>query len=458
MKRDAALNRIRQELFYGSCNYTKSQPDLFVPQHFSMLAPSEALAFFESVVEAIHETEILLYIHLPFCFSECLFCNSFPQKVDTVVQREYSDRLIREIELYGQLDLFKGKKVKCVCFGGGTPTAFSNREIGKIIDTIRGSVAFTDDCTIATEAHPATLESEERIIGLAALGFNRISIGCQSFDEDILARCNRNNTPSQVQRVVELAQRAGMMINIDMMTGLPGQTIGSVQEDLRILEGIRPDAIEYIRHEIVNPLVVEMFTQRPELIVSDDELFDMVFMTQEWMESLGYEQNGRFSSDRQWPYRYHWLRGVPIVSFGTRTRSYSSSICFDSHEDLSTFSRLVGKGIPPIGRYIILSKRERMYRSLILSLQLKNGLDIARFYKMFGENPLDIFSSLVSRLGTLGCICKEGDFLRLTRYGTYFVEDVCDCIIDTALREESKGLVRAPHSGGSMFQPLIQDE
>lgn len=453
MKRDTVLNMIRSELFYGSCNYTKNQPDLFVSKHFHMLAPSEASAFFENVIANVGETEILLYVHLPFCFSECLFCNSFPLKVDAQVQREYVAYLIREIELYGRLGLFMDKRVKCVCFGGGTPTSFSNTEIKSIIDTIRGCVDFADDCTIATEAHPATLESEERISGLAAMGVNRISIGCQTFDEGILSLCNRNNTPSLVQKIVSSVQRAGMMINVDMMTGLPGQSMESVQEDLRILEDIRPDAIEYIRHEIVNPLVVELYTRRPDLIVSDDNLFEMVFTTQEWMEKLGYEQNGRFSSDKQWAYRYHWLRGMPIISFGTRTRSYTQRICFDTHEDLTSFSRLLGRGIPPIGRYIILSKRERMYRSLILSLQLKSGLNITRFCETFDVNPLDAFSSLVPRLVDLGCICQVDGWLRLTRYGAYFVEDVCDCIIDSALHEESRGLVRTPHSGGNLFQP-----
>ncbi|ABL00086.1 coproporphyrinogen-III oxidase family protein [Pelobacter propionicus] len=452
MQRNAALDRIRNELFYGSCNYTKSQPDLFVPQHFTMLAPSKASSFIDTVVAAMVETELLLYIHLPFCFSECLFCNSFPHKVDTQVQQEYLRRLILQIELYERLGLFKGKKAKCICFGGGTPTAFANSEIRKVMDTVRACVTLTDDCSIATEAHPATMEHEARVLDLADMGFNRISMGCQTFDPQILQLCNRNNTPSQVQGIVQTVQRAGMMINIDMMTGLPGQSIESVQADLRMLEQIRPDAVEYIRHEIVNPLIARLYTQRPELIVPDDTLFDMVFMAQEWMDGQGYEQNGRFSCDRQWPYRYHWLRETPIISFGIRTRSYSPAICFDSHEELASFNRLVDKGIPPVGRYIMLSRRERMYRRLILSLQLKGGLDISRFHASFGESPLDVFSPLVSKLADLGCLCQEDESLRLTRLGAYFVEDVCDCIIDSALQEESRGLVRAPHSGGSMFR------
>ena len=72
------LNVIRNELFYGSADYTKNQPDLFIPHRFKILAPSQADSFLEKVKESLTEEEILFYVHLPFCFSECLFCNSFP--------------------------------------------------------------------------------------------------------------------------------------------------------------------------------------------------------------------------------------------------------------------------------------------------------------------------------------------------------------------------------------------
>jgi oxygen-independent coproporphyrinogen-3 oxidase len=451
MELTVALSRIKNELFYGSSNYTKNQPDLFVPHHFKMLAPSQVGTFVEMIKESVKEEEILLYFHLPFCFSECLFCNSFPLKVDKQIQQDYLQHLLKEITLFSEYGFFDGKKVKCIYFGGGTPTSFSNRDLKLIIDKIRSSIDFTENCNITSEAHPLTLSSEERIAGLAKIGITRISIGCQTFDPDILFHCNRTNTAAQVQQIVTHAQKHGMAINIDMMTGLPGQTIASVRKDLELLEEIRPNAIEYIRHEIVNPLVVELYKTRPDLIVEDDTLFEMVYITQEWMENLGYEQNGRFSNDKQWGYRYHWLKEMPIIAFGSRTRSYTKTICYDKHEDLSTYTRMISKGILPIGRYIPLSKRERMYRSLILGLQLKCGLDIKHFHDTYCEDAFEVFGPLIAKLNEYGCLQQDADSISLTKYGAYFVEDVCDFIIDTALKDESGDLVRASHSGGSRY-------
>jgi oxygen-independent coproporphyrinogen-3 oxidase len=422
-----------------------------------MLAPSQVGAFLEDVKSSIFEEEILIYVHFPFCFSECLFCNSFPYKTDKQLQHDYLRSLIREIELVASHGVFDGKKAKCIYFGGGTPTSFANDDLGLVIDTLRSCIGLATDCNIASEAHPSTLASSKRIHGLAQIGLNRISIGCQSFDPAVLALCNRNNTPEDVKRVVKTVQDAGLAINVDMMTGLPGQTIASVRNDLAILEDIRPNAVEYIRHEIVNPLVVDLYKSRPELVVDDDLLFEMVLITQEWMEAHGYEQNGRFTNDGQWGYRYHWLKEMPIIAFGSRTRSYTKTICYDKHEDHSLYSRMIDKGIPPIGRYIPLTKRERMFRSLILGLQIKSGLDTRRFVEMFAERPQDVFSGLFAGLDECGCIVLDEDSVRLTKYGAYFVEDVCDYIVDAALKDQATDLVRAPHSEGSKSSRLLAD-
>jgi oxygen-independent coproporphyrinogen-3 oxidase len=455
MSGNEVLDVIRKKLFYGSTDYTKSQPDLFTPHKFKIVAPSQAEGFLDKVTESLTgEEEVLVYVHLPFCFSECLFCNSFPFKVDAEAQSEYLGNLLKEIELTAKHGIFTGRKVRCVYLGGGTPTSFANRDIKLILDKISSSMDLSGNCNITSEAHPLTLPDKNRIKELGAIGINRLSCGCQTFDHEILQRCNRQNTPSQIERIVRDVQDAGMTINIDMMTGLPGQTMESVKKDLSILEKIRPDSVEYIRHEIVNPLVVKLYQDNPGLVVSNDTLFEMVYVTQEWMSINGYEQNGRFTDDKQWPYRYYWLKELPIIAFGSRARSYTRTICYDKHEELTTYSHMIRKDVVPIGRYISLSEREQMYRSLLLNLQLKSGLGMNQFRARFHKDPLDVFSSLYSKLSEYGCLKQENGSICLTKYGAYFVEDVCDYIIDAVLKEESDSLVRTPHSVGGTSSRL----
>jgi coproporphyrinogen III oxidase-like Fe-S oxidoreductase len=362
MKRNKTLDIIREKLFYGSADYTKSQPDLFTPHRFKMLAPSQVDGFLEKVKESLKEEEILVYVHLPFCLSECLFCNSFPHKIDRDAQEDYLSALLKEIELVAHREVFIGKKAKCIYLGGGTPTSFSNDDLKLILDKISSCLVLSDNCSITSEAHPLTLSDKKRINGLGTIGINRLSVGCQTFDQAVLLLCKRQNTPDQIARIVRDVQDTGIAINIDMMTGLPGQTLEGVKKDLELLGGIRPDSIEYIRHEIVNPLIIKLYQDNPGLVVDNDTLFEMVCLTQEWMSRNGYEQNGRFTDDQQWGYRYHWLKEMPIIAFGSRARSYTKTICYDKHEELSTYIHMLKKGVLPIGRYISLSEREQMYR------------------------------------------------------------------------------------------------
>jgi coproporphyrinogen III oxidase-like Fe-S oxidoreductase len=96
-----------------------------------------------------------------------------------------------------------------------------------------------------------------------------------------------------------------------------------------------------------------------------------------------------------------------------------------------------------------------MYRSLLLNLQVKKGLDTNQFRARFNMDPLDVFSSLLSPLSEYGCIEQQDGAISLSKYGAYFVEDVCDFIIDTILKEESDSLVRSPHSGGVPLRDSI---
>ena len=109
---------------------------------------------------------------------------------------------------------------------------------------------------------------------------------------------------------------------------------------------MRPDSIEYIRHEIVNPLIIRLYKDNPGLVIGNDVLFQMVCITQEWMSANGYEQNGRFTDDKQWGYRYHWLKEMPIIALGSRARSYTKTICYDKHEELSVYSNIIRRGAP----------------------------------------------------------------------------------------------------------------
>ncbi len=444
------LGKIKRNFFQGSLDYTKNQPDFFLPHKYKSVAPSTVNNFLDNFKESISdEKKILIYVHLPFCFSECVFCNSFPQKTDKLQQALYLESILKEIELFTAVGLFEGKEVVSIYLGGGTPTSFSNGNIKSILEKIKDSMRVVEGASITTEAHPSTLKDSERIKGLHKIGINRVSMGCQTFDPDVLKICKRSHSKESIKKIITTLNDLGMLNNIDMMTGLPGQTIKSVQKDMEILEEINPTAVEYIRHEIVNPLAIEIYKKNPDLIVKDDDLFKMVYMMQSWMQKQGYEQNGYFTNKKFWEYRYHWLKELPIIAFGARARSYSKSISYDKHEDISIYNALIKKGVPPVGRYVPFSKTDQMYRTLFMRLQLKKGLSLTAFKDRFDEDGLAVFAGLIEKLQEFDCVQIKDNYICLTQSGAFFVEDVCDFIMDYALKLESKDLKRNPNSLGS---------
>ncbi len=457
MVRDLRLNDIKMKLFYGLLDYTKSFPDFCIPQRFSPASPREGHGLLEAIDSSLREQEqILLYVHLPFCSSECVFCNAFPRKADRDAQARYVDGLLREIEIYSKAGIFAGKEAKCVYFGGGTPTAFETSAIERIRSRIEARVRLAEGCDITLEAHPKDLLEDGRLKELSRLGISRVSMGCQTFDRRVLELCRRANSEEQVRTAIENAKMLGLATNLDMMIGLPGQTLEGVKRDLDILAELQPRSIEYMRHEIVNPLAISLYRRNPELLVDDDALFWMVYHTQEWIGENGYEQNGWFKTEEQFPYRYHWLDEMPFIALGSRSRSCTRSVCYDKHGDLAVYLQLTSKGLLPVARYMVLNKTEQMYRSLFLGLQMRRGLDLKGFSSRFGESARSVFPSLLKRLTDYGCVVVGDDSIRLRKYGRYFVEDVCCLIIDHALRESGYAdrLGRIPHSSGGLLRAL----
>ncbi len=443
------LDKLKKSFFQGSLNYTKNQPDLFLPHKYQIISPSTIDSFLDKLNISIqNDKRVLLYVHLPFCFSECVFCNSFPHKTNAQQQDIYFNSIVKEIELFVQTGLLEGKEVQGIYFGGGTPTSFANDKLKTILSTIKDSMNVVKGANITTEAHPATLANPTRIKNLSEIGFNRVSMGCQSFDPKILKICNRNHTKNDIKQIISTLNDYNMLNSLDMMVGLPGQTIDSVKRDMEILEDINPIAIEYLRHEIVNPIAIDMYKKNPSLVVKDEDLFQMVYLMHNWMQERGYEHNGNYKDMKFWEYRWHWCKELPIIAFGSRARSYSKTMSYDKHEDISMYSMLINNNKLPIGRYIELSEMEQMYRTLFLQLQLKKGLSLTDFKERYNQDAKNVFNALLNKLDEFNCIEYNNDHISLTECGVFFVEDVCDSIIDHVLALESKDLKRKPNSLG----------
>lgn len=234
-------------------------------------------------------TDLLaLYVHFPWCVRKCPYCdfNSHALRGE-VPEAEYVAALMRDLDA-DLRDLGDGVcAISSAFLGGGTPSLFSGAAIGAVLDGVRQRLGFTDAAEITLEANPGTVDAAH-FAGYRAAGVNRLSIGVQSFDAGHLTRLGRIHTPDDAERAVQVARGAGFdNINLDLMFGLPEQTLEQAVADLEQAIALGPE------HLSVYQLTLEPnteFAARPPPLPDDDRIADMQTALQARLADAGYAQ------------------------------------------------------------------------------------------------------------------------------------------------------------------------
>ena len=190
-------------------------------------------------VESVVMPALAVYVHLPWCVRKCPYCDFNSHRAPRLIpQDRYVDALLADLR--ADLDLAGGRSVDTVFFGGGTPSLFGARSIGRILRGLRDELDFTAGAEVTLEANPGTVEHgcfEE----YAAAGVNRVSLGAQSFDGRCLEALGRIHSPGDTAVAVSELDRAGIdNFNLDLMYGLPGQAVAGACDDLRAALALGP--------------------------------------------------------------------------------------------------------------------------------------------------------------------------------------------------------------------------
>ncbi|ACX89348.1 radical SAM family heme chaperone HemW [Pectobacterium parmentieri] len=227
-----------------------------------------------------------LYIHIPWCVQKCPYCdfNSHALKGD-VPHQEYVDHLLADLD--ADLPLASGRELHSIFIGGGTPSLLSAEAMQALLDGVRARIPLTPDAEITMEANPGTVEAD-RFSGYQRAGINRISIGVQSFDAQKLTRLGRIHGPDEAKRAAQLATGLGLRsFNLDLMHGLPDQSLDEALDDLRQAIALNPPHLSWYQ------LTIEpntLFSSRPPTLPDDDALWDIYEQGHALLSAAGYQQ------------------------------------------------------------------------------------------------------------------------------------------------------------------------
>ncbi|MDE9492907.1 radical SAM family heme chaperone HemW [Xenorhabdus bovienii] len=227
-----------------------------------------------------------LYIHIPWCVQKCPYCdfNSHTLKGD-VPHQEYVDHLLADLR--ADLPMIENREVSTIFIGGGTPSLLSAEGMQRLLDGVRASLPLSSQAEITMEANPGTVEAG-RFSAYQKAGINRISIGVQSFGSDKLIRLGRIHGPDEAKRAAHLAADLGLRsFNLDLMHGLPNQTLNEALDDLRQAIELSPPHLSWYQ------LTIEpntSFGSRPPVLPDDDALWDIFSQGHQLLTAAGYQQ------------------------------------------------------------------------------------------------------------------------------------------------------------------------
>ncbi|NHB98082.1 radical SAM family heme chaperone HemW [Photorhabdus stackebrandtii] len=227
-----------------------------------------------------------LYIHIPWCVQKCPYCdfNSHALKGD-VPHQEYVDHLLADLK--ADLPMVNGREITTIFIGGGTPSLLSSQGMQQLLDGVRTLLPVSPQAEITMEANPGTVEAD-RFSGYQQAGINRISIGVQSFSPDKLVRLGRIHGPDEAKRAAHLAASLRLRsFNLDLMHGLPNQSLDEALDDLRQAIALSLPHLSWYQ------LTIEpntSFGSRPPVLPDDDALWDIFSQGHQLLTAAGYQQ------------------------------------------------------------------------------------------------------------------------------------------------------------------------
>ena len=226
------------------------------------------------------------YVHIPWCVRKCPYCDFNSHTSDSALPEDaYIDALIADLD--EDLQYTHGRELTSIFFGGGTPSLFSAASLGRLLEAMQQRLNFSRDIEITLEANPGTFE-QAKFMGYRAAGINRLSIGIQSFNPTHLKALGRIHDDQEALTAVDMARRAGFdNLNLDLMHGLPGQSLEQARADIDQAITLAPEHLSWYQLTL-EPNTV--FYSRPPVLPVEDVLWDIQEAGQARLAETGYGQ------------------------------------------------------------------------------------------------------------------------------------------------------------------------
>jgi oxygen-independent coproporphyrinogen-3 oxidase len=396
----------------------------------TIIAPATTQSAKTEPIQQLLET-VSLYVHIPFCHTRCHYCDFNTYAGMLPLREPYVRALLTEIGMAGTLTKLPGgkpRRSRTIFFGGGTPSLLSVSQVSRILDACYNNFAVDEDAEITLEANPGTL-SREQLVGLRAAGVNRLSMGAQSFDAELLKTLGRIHSPKDITQAVRDAQAAGFTsINVDFMFGLPGQTMRHWRETIdRALD-------LHIEHLSLYSLIIEegtpfyTWTHEGRITPGDEDLCaDMYEYADERLRAAGYE-NYEISNwslpGFQSRHNLTYWHNLPYIGMGAGAYSSFGGRRFSNVREPAEYIRMLKAQQWPEVESETVDKVQAMSETAFLALRTAQGLHLPTFEQRFALPFAQFVGDRLQMVEEAGLLEREPEWLRLSKRGRLLGNEV----------------------------------
>ena len=363
-----------------------------------------------------------MYIHIPFCHQICHYCDFNKVFFKNQPVDEYIESIGKELAIL-KSEGVSFKNLKTVFLGGGTPTSLSERQLDRLLAIINKYVDVASLIEFSTEANPDEL-TYEKLLVLKNGGVNRLSIGVQSFDEELLKAIGRTHNPNDAIRVVGDARKAGFTnISIDLIYGLPNQTREQWEDTLVQATNLA------LPHYSGYSLIVEPKTvfynlmNKGKLPLPGEDMETYMFERLiEHMEENGrkrYEISNFAIPEYESTHNLLYWENESYAGVGAGAHGYIGGTRYSNIGPINRYMEQVTLRKRPIQNSHIVTEVEAMEEEMFLGLRKVHGVSAELFHQKFGQSLESVYGQTIKSLITNGLIQKNGDKIQLTKMGVF---------------------------------------
>ena len=367
-----------------------------------------------------------LYIHIPFCKQACYYCD-FHFSTNQTLRDELIDLIARELDL--QKGYLENQALNTIYFGGGTPSLLTEENLKTLFNAIERNFIIYNQAEITVEANPDDLTSD-KIRLLKSFGINRLSIGIQSFDDDVLKFLHRAHTAHEALTVVEEVRRAGFSnINIDLIHSIPGQSTDKLMLNLEALLSLTPQHISAYSLTLEEKTVFGRWAKQGKLTqVSEDLSANQFELVMDVLNGSGYrhyEISNYCLPGYESKHNSSYWQQMPYLGVGPSAHSYNGRSRQFNVSNNALYNKAILEGKVPM-QVEVLTEADKINEYMFTSLRLDTGCNLTYLATHFAYDLRKVRGEYLTRLLDQNLAVIQDNFFRLTRAGKLLADRISE--------------------------------